>query len=153
MENADGFYTLKGYALQADGRMSSALEDYLEMVVRLTKEGRRVRIGSLSRLLHVKASSATKMVRQLDRMGYLSAAPYGEIVLTEKGRAAGDYLLYRHGVVHGFLRALNRSADELEQAEKIEHFLNADTVENLQRLTERLLAEERETGGGGEAKK
>lgn len=42
--------------------------------------------------------------------------------------------------MHRFLCTLNSSENELEQAEKIEHFLDGRTVENLARLTENMLA-------------
>jgi len=46
----------------------------------------------------------------------------------------GNYLLYRHDVLYRFLYALNHNDDELEQVEKIEHFLNIDTIHNLENL-------------------
>lgn len=55
--------------------------------------------------------------------------------MTDKGREAGNYLLYRHEVIHRFLCVLNHSGNELEQAEKIEHFLDRTTVKNLELLT------------------
>lgn len=65
MGHSDGFYTMKGYALNADGEMTSAMEDYLEMIFRLAQQNQVVRVSDLSRMLHVKASSVTKMVQQL----------------------------------------------------------------------------------------
>lgn len=135
----DDFYTMKGYELrEEDGQLTSAMEDYLEMIARLSRDGERVRVSTLSRLLHVKASSVTKMVQHLSEAGYLRAQRYGEIALTERGAQVGGYLLYRHDVLLRFLCLLNRSDNELEQVEKIEHFLDERTVKNLERLTERL---------------
>lgn len=129
-----GFYTMKGYSLQESGGMTNAMEDYLEMIARLAQNGGRVRVNDLSRVLHVKASSVTKMVQHLARSGYVDAEKYGSIRLTEQGRAAGRYLLHRHDVLRRFLCAVNRSQDELEQAEKIEHFVDRRTILNMQRL-------------------
>ena len=39
-------------------------------------------------------------------------------------------------VLHDFLCLLNHTKDELEQVEKIEHFINKITIDNLERLTE-----------------
>lgn len=138
MRNTDGFYTMKGYQLNTGPGMSSAMEDYLEMIMRLTQQNGCVRIRDLSRMLHVKPSSATKMVQQLSHAGYTSSEKYGDIYLTDKGREAGHYLLYRHDVIHRFLCALNQSSDELDQAEKIEHFLTPRTVDNLNHLIDKL---------------
>lgn len=129
---------MKGYQMNKSSEMSSAMEYYLEMIMRLGREGNEVRVGDLSRMLHVKPSSVTKMIQQLDRNGYLISRKYGEISLTEKGRQAGNYLLYRHDVLHRFLCALNHTDNELEEVEKLEHFVGYNTVENLDRLTKRL---------------
>ena len=78
------------------------------------------------------------MLKQLDREGFVRAEKYGMITVTERGISAGKYLLYRHNVIHSFLCALNKSENELEEAEKIEHFLSEKTVKNLDALTKRL---------------
>ena len=135
MSLSDEFYTLKGYQMNEVVEITTAMEDYLEMIYRLFKKNSKSRVNDLSRMLNVKPSSVTKMVQQLNELGYVSSEKYGQIELTEQGRALGEYLLYRHEVIHNFLCLLNQSNNELEQVEKIEHFLNRKTVENLNRLT------------------
>ena len=128
------FHTLKGYQLIADEGFTPAMEDYLEMICRILGENGNVRARELSECLNVKPSSTSKMVRHLHMTGYLSAEKYGIISLTEKGKAAGNYLLYRHDVIHKFLCFLNGTESELEETEKIEHFLSRKTVQNMDRL-------------------
>ena len=135
------FYTLKGYQINEAGELTTAMEDYLEMICRIAEGEGGVRVGTLSQKLHVKPSSATKMLQQLDHAGFIHAEKYGFVHLTEKGREAGRYLLYRHEIIEKFLCALNQSSDQLEQAEKIEHFLDRETVKNLDALTSLLRAE------------
>lgn len=65
----------------------------------------------------------------------MQSKKYGVIYLTEKGVSVGDYLLYRHDVLQKFLCTVNHSNSELEQVEKIEHFLNERTIKNLELLT------------------
>ena len=141
MDESRDFYTLKGYQNNWGGGLTPAMEDYLEMICRLMKQSTVVRPGELAAKLHVRPSSASKMIQQLGLAGYIRAERYGYISLTEKGKEAGNYLLYRHGVLHRFLCALNQSEQEPEQVEKIEHFLNRTTIENLDRLTQRLESE------------
>lgn len=136
MDHADGFYTLKGYQMGNDPELTSAMEDYLEMITRIVHENGYAKVGDLSKLLHVKPSSVTKMVQHLGENGFIRSEKYGDVFLTDKGEDAGAYLLYRHDVIHRFLCALNHSGNELEQVEKIEHFLDRHTVENLQTLTQ-----------------
>lgn len=138
MDYPDNFYTMKGYTLLSGNQITSAMEDYLEMIARILQAGEPVRVIDLSRRLHVKASSATKMVQQLARAGLVHAPKYGSIQLTETGNSLGDYLLYRHDVLHRFLCLLNHSCNELEQVEKIEHYLNNQTIKNLDLLNQQL---------------
>lgn len=138
MQNENEFYTMKGYLLQGNFALSSAMEDYLEMIARLARNGMDIRVNELAGKLHVKASSVTKMVQQLTQEGYLQSKKYGAIYLTEKGISVGNYLLYRHNVLQNFLCAVNHSDSELEQVEKIEHFLDERTIKNLELLTQQL---------------
>ncbi|MEA5060389.1 MAG: iron dependent repressor, metal binding and dimerization domain protein [Candidatus Pelethousia sp.] len=138
MEKTNGFYTLKGYQVHAQAEMTPAMEDYLEMIGRLLQNNEVVRIGELANVLHVKPSSTSRMIQQLTTYGYVNSQRYGYIRMTEKGKAMGDYLLYRHAVLQRFLCYLNKTESELEQVEKIEHFLNRHTVDNLNELTTKL---------------
>ncbi len=141
MTMQDGFYTLKGYQMNEGSELTTAMEDYLEMICRTLRKGGIVRISDLSKMLNVKPPSATKMVQHLKELGYVDCQKYGQIELTEAGRSVGEYFLYRHDVIYRFLCILNQSENELEQVEKIEHFLNRKTVENLSKLTLRLQEE------------
>lgn len=141
------FYTMKGYERNREEPLTSAMEDYLEMICRMLSETCVVRISILAERLHVKPSSASKMVNNLKEAGYIVFEKYGYITVTEKGNMQGEYLLYRHRVLHEFLCALNHSRDELEQVEKIEHFINRQTIENLEKITAKVLSEKEEKPG------
>lgn len=132
------YYTFEGYERLRKGEMSKSMEDYLEMICRLAEEDPAVRMQQLAEALNVNSSSATRMAKQLGDMGYIQYKPYGYIKLTEKGKKAGDYLLYRHSVLHEFLKFINNSQDELEQVELIEHHINKETVLNIEKLIKKL---------------
>lgn len=138
MKQKDDFYTLRGYQSNEMPELTPAMEDYLEMIYRLLQQKNVVRIGELSSMLHVKPSSATKMIQHLKAVDFVISEKYGYIQLTEKGKQEGRYLLYRHEVLQKFLTTLNNSENELEEVEKIEHFLSKKTIQNLDRLTEYL---------------
>ncbi len=138
MDESGGFYTIKGYSLREDSQITNAMEDYLEMIARLSRDHGRVRVNELAQMLHVKASSASKMIQQLAQQGYLHAEKYGELLLTEDGRQLGEYLLYRHDVLQRFLCFVNGSRDELKQVERIEHFLDKRTIYNLELLLQKI---------------
>lgn len=132
------FYTFKGYQLQEKYALTVSMEDYLEMIFRM--KANEVRVNELAKNLNVRPSSASKMVDNLRVGGYIDFEKYGTIVLTDKGKQAGEYLLHRHEVLHEFLCYINDSENELEQVEKIEHFINKNTLTNIEKLIKRLKA-------------
>ena len=77
-------------------------------------------------------------VSNLREKGLVTAQKYGEIHLTDSGRTFGRYLLYRHELLHQFLCFLNHSQNELEQVEKIEHFVDEKTVRSIQAFLDSL---------------
>jgi len=122
------FRTLTGYRDTEKKKITSAMEDYLEMIFRMAGEGGAVRAGDLARRLHVTPPSATKMIANLAECGCVDTVRYGYVTLTEYGRGVGEYLMTRHDTVHRFLCLLNGTESELEQAEKIEHFILPRTL-------------------------
>lgn len=134
-KNDPGFRTSRGYQMldQNHGRLSSALEDYLEMICRQCGESGYTRVGKLSEALHVSPPSASKMLNKLGQMGYIKNDRYEIVQLTDSGKQLGDYLLSRHRTVSEFLQLIG-SENILEEVEIIEHPLSKETVENLKTL-------------------
>jgi len=132
MNANNSFRTVRGYQLanRDKSRLTPALEDYLEMAYRLCVEKDYARIVQLSALLNVKPSSASKMISKLAEAGYLKYDRYEIIQLTEKGRAAGKFLLKRHKTVEAFLAVIG-SGNPLEETELIKHTLSLATVADL----------------------
>lgn len=132
-----GFHTVRGYQLinQQEGQLTPAMEDYLEMVYRLCLQNNYARVGKLSEVLNVKPSSASKMIFKLVNLGYLQYDRYEVILLTEKGKEIGAYLLGRHDMVEQFLKLIGNS-NPLEEAELVEHSLSPSTVSAINTLLE-----------------
>lgn len=123
MENQDG--------------LTESMEDYLEMIYRQGENGEYIRISHLAAELNVKPSSCSKMVMNLKNTGHVSYEKYGMVQLTELGRETGNYLLHRHEVLHRFFCLINGSDDELKQVEQIEHYINKETVKNIEAFMEK----------------
>ncbi len=134
MNNEKGFYTLKGYQRNEINDLTASMEDYLEMICRILRKTEVVRINELANKLHVKPSSASKMVHNLKEAGYIKFQKYGYIAVTKKGIETGEYLLHRHDVLHNLLCMINQTDNELNQVEKMEHFINETTVNNIEKF-------------------
>lgn len=106
------------------------MEDYLEMIYRLSVKIGFTRMGELSETLNVQPPSATRMVQKLSELNLINYEKYGVIILTEEGKKLGEKLLERHKTIEEFLHLIGVSEDGiLEETEKIEHTLNSNTVE------------------------
>lgn len=128
---SDGFYTLRGYARVNSESITYAMEDYLEMIFRLYNNDEVIRIKKLSETLHVKPSSASKMANLLKQEDLIDFKKYGQITLTEKGKVLGEYLLFRHNILQRFFCHINHTEDELALVEKIEHYIDDQTIYNI----------------------
>jgi Mn-dependent DtxR family transcriptional regulator len=132
------FHTVRGYQLleQNKSHLTSAMEDYLEMIYRNSMEEGYLRIGKLAELLNVRAPSASKMVQRLSELGLLKFKKYGIIMLNDIGKEVGEYLLDRHKLLENFLKLLGCEDDLLLQTELIEHDINPGLLKNIQVLSD-----------------
>lgn len=128
----EGFYTFNNYLKINFGIITASMEDYIEMIYRLSNEKGFTRVGDLSKALNVKPASITKMTKKLDELSLVSYEKYGYIKLTEDGRIYGEYLLYRHNTIEKFLNIIGVKNNILEETEKIEHVLSKDTFERIE---------------------
>jgi len=114
------------------------MEDYIEMIYRKTDNNKEITIKHLSESLNVKPSSVSKMANKLKLLDFINFEKYGQITLTEKGVYLGRYLLYRHNILKKFFTKLNKERYKLEQVEKIEHFIDYETISNIEKLLNKI---------------
>ncbi len=133
MDNSHEFYTTRGYEIinQHKGKLTSSMEDYLEMLYRIHLAEGYARIGQLAESLNVKASSASKTVQKLAQLGYLDYEKYQIIHLTEEGIEAGAFLLNRHITIALFLQNLGGKEEIHPETELIEHYVSNKTLEKF----------------------
>lgn len=130
---SNDFYTFSEYMKKEDNSLTASMEDYLEMIYRLSKDSGFTRIHELSHALNVQPPSATNMVKKLSELKLLKYEKYGVVVLEKEGKLLGEALLKRHNIIDEFLRAIGVSECEiLEQTEKIEHTMSSSTVKCLE---------------------
>lgn len=141
MNNSD-FYTFRGYRIKDKRMLSPSMEDYIEMIYRLSNEMDNVRVNDLSEALNVQPPSTTKMIKRLFADGYVNYEKYGYVILTEKGNEIGKYLLFRHKTIYNFLELIGVKENLLEQTEKIEHAINEEILDRISELIEKLKGNE-----------
>lgn len=127
------FYTFNEYMKKENNLLTASMEDYLEMIYRLSLYTGFTRIHELSNALNVQPPSATKMVQKLSELKLLKYKKYGVLVLEEDGKKHGEALLNRHNIIESLLRILDVSeTDILEETEKIEHTISNQTTKCFQ---------------------
>jgi Mn-dependent DtxR family transcriptional regulator len=130
--NKKDFHTFSEYMKKEENLLTASMEDYLEMIYRLSLGTGFTRIHDLSEALNVQPPSTTKMVQRLAELNFLKYEKYGLVVLQEDGRVMGETLLKRHNIVESFLRIFEISEEViLEETEKIEHTISDETLKRF----------------------
>lgn len=134
MNNGE-FYTFNEYMKKDDSSLTASMEDYIEMIFRLSLNNGFTRIHDLSQALNIQPPSATKMVQRLAEMGYIKYEKYGFLMLEERGKQIGNWLLKRHMIIEKFMRIIGvNDSMVLQETEKIEHTLSNDTTACFERF-------------------
>ena len=132
MDNND-FYTFSEYMKKEDNSLTASMEDYLEMIYRLSVNIGFTRIHELSNALNVQPPSATNMVKKLGELKLLKYEKYGMLILEKSGKLLGKALLKRHNTIEVFLTLIGVSESVvLEETEKVEHTLSIATLKCIE---------------------
>ncbi len=133
--SGNDFYTFNEYMRKEDNTLTASMEDYLEMIYRLSQNTGFTRIHTLSQALNIQPSSATKMVQHLAQLGFVKYEKYGYLMLEETGKELGAWFLKRHTIIEEFMRMVGAGDTKiLEETEKTEHMLSDETIGCLARF-------------------
>lgn len=125
----EDFFTFSEYIKKDQGLLTPSMEDYVEMIYRLSMNNGYARINELSESLNVQPPSVTRMVQKLADLNLVNYERYGKITLTDSGILKGNMLLMRHNIIESFLRSIGVFKGILEETEKIEHTISKETLE------------------------
>lgn len=129
------FFTFREYMKKDDDKLTASMEDYLEMIYRLSVEKGYTRTNDLAAALNVQPPSTTRMIQKMSELKLVNYEKYGIITLSLKGKTIGEALLHRHLMVEEFLELIGITRNILEETEKIEHTISVDTLQRLAGLT------------------
>lgn len=133
----DEFFTFSGYMKKEDSSLSASLQDYMEMIFRLSGYTGYIRINDLAEALNVQPSSVTKAVQKLAELQLVNYQKYGIVTLNKNGKKLGRNLLKRHNIIENFLRLIGIEENRLlEETEKIEHTISPETVSQFESFVE-----------------
>jgi DtxR family Mn-dependent transcriptional regulator len=114
-------------------KLTQSVEEYLEAVFKLTRDGSPATVGQIAAALDVSPPSVSEMVRRLRSAGLVADDGGSGITLTAEGRAEGARLVRRHRLSERFLvDLLDMPWDAVhEEACKLEHALSPDVEARL----------------------
>tara|TARA_B100000902_G_scaffold14217_1_gene17240 strand:- start:104 stop:763 length:660 start_codon:yes stop_codon:yes gene_type:complete len=114
---------------------SPTVENYLKQIllISLERDKKEVGMGLISEALGVTPGTATSMVKNLEREGWLSYKARKGVKLTGAGRKLGMNILRRHRLLETFLvETLGLDWSEIhDEAEELEHAISEKVLERL----------------------
>ena len=114
---------------------TSRMEDYLEVIYELIQDKGYATTTDIANYLKVSLPSVTKMLRKLNKTGWLDYERYRGIRLTKQGVAVAKSIHERHSLMTEFFRMIGvDEATANEDAEGVEHHLHAETLKKLQKF-------------------
>lgn len=118
--------------------LSTSLEDYIETILELQREGGVVRVRDIAEARDVRAASVSVALRRLDEMGLIEYAQREHVKLTDLGLRTARRVRARHEVLRRlFTEVLGLSPDEAESdACAMEHSLGERGMDHLARFLE-----------------
>jgi len=110
-------------------------EDYLELIDDLIRHSGEARAVDIAAKMGVRQGTVTKAIGRLKRAGWVTAAPYRSIFLTDEGSRIAEAARKRHGTVLEFLVALGVESSVAQiDAEGIEHHISLPTLIAMQQF-------------------
>jgi DtxR family Mn-dependent transcriptional regulator len=112
---------------------SSSLQDYLEAVLVLNRQGKVARVKDIASFLEVRPASVVGALKTLVREDLAIHERYGYVELTPEGRRVAERVLNRHEVLVEFLHEMLGVDYDIavRDACRIEHHLSEQTLEKL----------------------
>lgn len=111
------------------------MEDYLEVIYELIQDKGYATTTDIANYLKVSLPSVTKMLRKLNKTGWLDYERYRSIRLTKEGIAIAKSIHERHSLMTEFFRMIGiDEATANEDAEGVEHYLHPETLKKLQKF-------------------
>lgn len=114
-------------------KLHEAGENYLEALLELSVDGAPVRSVDVAQRLGVSKPSVNKAMGILKEAGMVEQQLYGNITLTQAGRARAEQVQARHAALKKFLHEVLGVPLEIadEDACKMEHVVSEVTMEQL----------------------
>ena len=122
--------------MSGHSHFAESIEEYLEAVYRLEREGPGVTTSGLASSLGVAPASVSGMLKKLAKDGYVQQVARGEVKLTQEGLEVAVRVLRRHRLAERLLTdVLGMPWDEVHaEACMLEHAISDNVEARLMKL-------------------
>ncbi|MFP4173677.1 MAG: metal-dependent transcriptional regulator [Candidatus Hydrogenedentota bacterium] len=119
-------------------RPSPTMEQYVEAIAQLLTQAKVCSVSDIAAEANVSRPAASRAVRDLAERALVEHRAYGYVDLTPEGRALAGKLDARHEALQTFLAKVLGFEDTVadEEACRLEHLINDETIERLALLTQ-----------------
>lgn len=122
---------------------SVAVEDYLEIILRLIKDKGYARVVDIAQELGIAQPSVSNMIRRLNEKKLINYEKYRGMTLTEEGMKVAQRIEKRHQILQEFLDLLGIPDDVAYQdLEGMEHHISSQTLRGIEQLIQELHADD-----------
>lgn len=113
--------------------VSAAMQDYLEVILNLSRQNETVRVTDIARRLKLSKASVSQALDQLREQGFICQKPYGPVELTTKGKKYALVVKRRHEVLRSFLVEVLCISQQVAERDAclMEHAVSSETTERL----------------------
>jgi DtxR family Mn-dependent transcriptional regulator len=112
---------------------TSVVDDYLQVMHYLTRDGYTVIAARLAERLNVSPPTVTVTLQRMERDGLIEHGQRKEILFTDEGRHAAEDIVRRHALAERLLTDLLKMPwhESHEEAQGVEHVLTPNIEERL----------------------
>jgi DtxR family transcriptional regulator, Mn-dependent transcriptional regulator len=116
-----------------DKTLTSAMEDYLKLIVKLKQENKVVRVRDIAKGMQVKMPSVTSMLNTLAKKQLINHERYDYVDLTPGGLKQAQKALRKHMILFNFLKNVLKvnSKQAYNEACLMEHVVSSATIRKL----------------------
>jgi DtxR family Mn-dependent transcriptional regulator len=113
--------------------LSSAMEDYLEVMLELAEREGIIRVTDIAAALNIAKASVTQAVTNLKDLGMVTQERYGPVQLTSAGRECAVKVRQRHRLLRKFLIEVLGVNPRIAEKDAclMEHVVSPQTMEKL----------------------
>ncbi len=112
---------------------TSVVEDYLQVLHYLTRDGCTTIAARLAERLNVSPPTVTATLQRMERDGLIEHGPRREVLLTPRGRKAAEDIVRRHALAERLLTDLLKMPwhESHEEAHGVEHVMTPNIETRL----------------------